>query len=233
MTTDDQSSRASNARINHGDPSSGSSGRAHTVRQGECIVTIAAKYGFAWQTIWDDAANEELREKRDNPNVLATGDIVLIPEKTLREESVQTDQMHKLRIENPCAKLRLRLTGHLEPLPNEEYLLEVGQQKLSGKTGGDGLIEATIKVSDRTATLTLPARMQRYTLEIGHLDPIDTVSGVQGRLRNIGLYEAPIDGRETRALSAALQVLQAEEGLDVTGTRDTATLDKLRELHGS
>ena len=203
------------------------------MRQGECIATIAAKYGVAWRTIWDDATNEELREKRDNPNVLAAGDIIQIPERTLRMASVQTDRTHKVRIENPCAKLRLRLTGHLEPLPNEEYLLEIGQQALSGKTGDDGLIEATIKVSDRTATLTLPARMQRYTLEIGHLDPIGTISGVQGRLRNMGLYEAPIDGRETRALAAALQVFQVEEGLDETGTRDTATLDKLLELHGS
>jgi hypothetical protein len=50
----------------------------HIVKQGEHIASIAENYGFSqYSTIWNDAANADIRKQRDNPSVLSPGDKLL------------------------------------------------------------------------------------------------------------------------------------------------------------
>ena len=73
-------------------------GKTHIVKQGESVAGIAKKYGFSnWLTIYNHADNAELKQKRPNPNVLYPGDKVVIPEKTVKEESGATEQRHRFR----------------------------------------------------------------------------------------------------------------------------------------
>ena len=44
--------------------------KQHKVRQGECISSIAIRYGFAPDTIWQDGSNAALRSLREDKNVL-------------------------------------------------------------------------------------------------------------------------------------------------------------------
>jgi nucleoid-associated protein YgaU len=53
----------------------------HFVQQGECLSRIARRYGVReWRVVWDSPENEQLRAKRQNPNVLYPGDVVVIPD---------------------------------------------------------------------------------------------------------------------------------------------------------
>ena len=40
----------------------------YTVKQGDCISSIADQMGFFWDTVWNDPNNEQLRNRRKNPN---------------------------------------------------------------------------------------------------------------------------------------------------------------------
>src|SRR6266446_4614155 len=81
----------------------------YEVQDGDCVSSIAFAHGFFWETLWNDGKNSSLKEKRKDPNILKAGDMMHIPERTLKEESCATEQKHKFKLKGVPAKLRLRL----------------------------------------------------------------------------------------------------------------------------
>ena len=54
----------------------------YEVKEGDVIRKIAQQHGLLrWETIWDDDSNSDLRDKRENPDVLHPKDLLHIPEK--------------------------------------------------------------------------------------------------------------------------------------------------------
>ncbi|MBN1207998.1 MAG: peptidoglycan-binding protein [Myxococcaceae bacterium] len=211
----------------------------HVVRPGECLTTIARQYGFLdYRTVYEHPDNEALRQKRPNPNILFPGDVVAIPERKAKSVSVSTGQVHRFQIVVPKKELSLQLQDHKgEPLANEPYVLEVdGEPPTEGKqTDGDGKLKERVPLARAGATLTIRGRTMR--LRFGALNPLrdcpkDDVSGLQGRLRNLGYNPGPADGILGPQTRAALAVFQVDEGLDMTGEPDEQTLGKLEERYG-
>jgi N-acetylmuramoyl-L-alanine amidase len=87
----------------------------HTVRQGDCISSIADKYGFFPDTLWNLPENGELKQRRQDPNVLFSGDEVFVPDKREKTESCATEQRHRFRRKGTPAILRLRIMRPAEP----------------------------------------------------------------------------------------------------------------------
>ena len=52
----------------------------HTVVQGECLSSIAAKAGFTVDALWNLPENAQLKSTRKDPNVLYPGDVVFVPD---------------------------------------------------------------------------------------------------------------------------------------------------------
>ena len=92
----------------------------HVVNAGECITSIADQYGFFWQTLWDHPQNAELKDRRQDPNVLLPGDVVFVPELRERWESGDDANRHRFRKRGVPGVLRLRLMREPEPEAREE-----------------------------------------------------------------------------------------------------------------
>lgn len=208
----------------------------HSIAEGDCIVSLAEAHGLLWETIWNHPNNAELKAKREDPNILLPGDVLFIPEKRLKEQPKGTDQTHKfVRLGTP-AKVRLRLLDfERKPRKNVQYSADVDGTRTEGTSDADGMIEFYAKPSAREVHLILTenGRREEHRLQLGQMDPADSLSGVQRRLHNLGYNCGGEDGTLGEATQAALRAFQKERQLPITGQPDEATQSALRELHGS
>ena len=99
--------------------------KQYKVKQGDCILSIAEKNGFFWETIWDHSENAALKDKRENSNELLPGDVVAIPEKSPKEESCGTKKRHRFVRKGVPAMLRIRILLDDEPRADKAYRLTV------------------------------------------------------------------------------------------------------------
>jgi N-acetylmuramoyl-L-alanine amidase len=68
---------------------------SHTVKQGDCISSIAHETGFFWETLWNHPDNAKLKQLRKNPNALLPGDVVSIPDQRVKQESCDLTETGK------------------------------------------------------------------------------------------------------------------------------------------
>jgi hypothetical protein len=205
----------------------------YVCKQGDCISSIAADYGHFWQTIWDHPGNARLKAVRQEPNALFPGDRVTVPPITPKTETRPTDQRHRFVKRGDPSILRLRVLDYDGPRRNETYELIVDGSIRSGTTDGDGNLEVGIPGNARRAKLILPSDGTIYDLNLGGVDPIMEVSGVQGRLTNLGYDCGPADNVLGPRTREALRQFQKAMGLTRTGEPDQATCSKLQQEHGS
>ena len=205
----------------------------HTIRAGDCLLSVAHENGFFERTVWEHAANDELRRKRRDPNCLKPGDVLVVPDKRTREESCSTGRLHTFRLLGVPAKLSFQLLHCGEPRADEPYTIEIDGAKQTGRTGKDGVVKFKIKPHAKKGTITIGtgALRSEYDIDLGHLDPLEEPSGAQGRLRNLGYYDGPLHGELDDDTVAALLLFQHDRGLACTGTLDTATIEALNAGH--
>ena len=207
----------------------------HVAKVNDCISSIALEHGFFPDTIWNDPDNADLRRVRRDPNVLRTGDLVVIPDKRRKEDDKPTDQRHQFKRKGFPTTVHIRLLKNDEPRANETYQLVVDGQIHEGRTDGDGHLWIYIPANDRKATLYVGEGEDRneYKLALRYLQPISDLLGAQQRLNNLGYPAGPENGNLSPMIMQALMRFQHDNGLDVTGEYDEKTQERLLELHGS
>ncbi len=206
-----------------------------TIKQGDCINSIAFAEGVVPKKIWDDGNNKGLRDRRTDQNILMPDDVVRIPDKTVKEEAKAVDKIHEFRLLNGMVKLHLTLLYYDEPIKKQPYLLKTdGKRQYKGETKDDGKIEVTIPAKAKTATLTVGKDEDKleYTLDLGHLDPVDEVTGFKKRLKNLGFGILKTDGTEGEDYENAVKLFESENQLDNTGKSDVRNQSKLKETYG-
>ena len=202
----------------------------HKTTSTDCLSSIAERYGFRWETIWGEAQNTELRQRRPNPNTLKLNDVVHVPDTEKKHASCATDKKHLFRRVSGT-KLLLRLLRSEQPIANASYRLEVEGAVRNGRTTGKGILEEAIPAGATRAVLTLLATEDELTLELGALDPIDELTGIQGRLDNLG-FDCRQTGELDAATRSAVRLFQETHELPSTGEPDVRTKNKLKEVYG-
>ncbi len=205
------------------------------------------------------------KSRDDELDVLFPGDQLFVPIEKCSYD-VDTDKFHEFTVRLPKIKEKLRLRvvegpyedpheaaaqardldqdpdwqpGKVQERTAVAYLLEIGGQKISGKTDAKGMIECDIPVGATAGTLILEpdtATERSFKLRFGHLNPLSKVSGLKQRLNNLELYPASQEGLDenmNEELEIALIRFQELYGLDQTGEPDAATCAKLKQVHGS
>lgn len=206
----------------------------YTVKQGDCISSIAFEHGFLPATIWNHENNAKLKTERKDPNVLLPGDVVFIPDLRLKEVNEPTDQVHKFRYKAAPAKLNLRLLKDGEPLRSEPFVLEIGGNLVKGTSDNDGRIRVPIMPNAENGRLTVgvPPNQIEYVLDLGWLDPIEQLSGVKKRLHNLGYEVGVMDQRESAELENAILEFELDHNLEQTGQASDQLRARLKEVHG-
>jgi N-acetylmuramoyl-L-alanine amidase len=207
----------------------------HKVAQGEYLSLIALNYGFTdYMTVYNHPKNAQFRQKRPNPNVIYPGDVLYIPDKQEKQEQRGTAQRHQFTKSGATVRVRIQLKDKQRKImPNVSYTLKVGSEVKTGKTDGQGILEQDVPIGVPKGLLTVPDYGCAWELQIGHLDPIDTVTGYQARLKNLGYPVGPVDGIVGPLTRNAVMMFQADyPPLAVDGICGPKTQAKLKEVYG-
>jgi hypothetical protein len=210
----------------------------HTVKQGDTLISIAAQNDYpSWEAIWMDPGNAELRKKRD-PQVLQEGDTVVLPEKKTRVVHLATDKKHTVTVPTIKAFCRVILRDDSgRPMANKRFQLEVGDKIKNGTTDGSGVAELQVEPKAVDGKLKVfyddadPSKAVTWKVKLGHLDPIEKLSGVKARLTNLGFVCGAIDDAKNEELTNAVRNFQIVHRLPVTGEVDDEMTSLLLALH--
>jgi N-acetylmuramoyl-L-alanine amidase len=211
----------------------------YTVQQGDHLSKIAKDNGFTdYTVIWNHPENADLKKQRQNPNVLLPGDQIFVPDMEEKQESGATDKRHTFTVDKKILKLRLVLEDIYEkPIAGAQCALLVGDQTFQVTTDGQGKLEQEIPLDSTEAFLAIrgdqtPFANEVIAIKIGHLDPIDELSGQIARLNNLGYFPGNLDGSDADAFQSAVEEFQCDHGLKVDGDCGPKTQAKLKEVHG-
>lgn len=217
----------------------------HVVRQGEWVSKISAQYGIVsdWRRVWNHPKNSSLRQKRREPNVIYPGDLLFIPELELKDEICSTDNRHRFKLKTGKKKLKFVLRDwEDEPRAGTICALEINGRlwEKEIETDEQGGLEFEIPEGVSAARLLVgKKRSEAYQVFVGHLDPIDEVSGYQQRLANLGYYSGDIDGIDGPQTKSAIRSFQdyenaraGSEALKVDGIIGPKTIARLQQRHG-
>jgi hypothetical protein len=211
----------------------------YTVIQGDHLSKIAKDNGFTdYNIIWNHPNNSDLKKQRQNPNILLPGDQLFIPDMEQKQESGATDKKHTFVVDKKTLKLRLVLEDFYEkPIAGAQCALLVNGQVYQLTTDGNGKLEQEIPLDAKEGTLIIrgdqtPFANEVLPIRIGHLDPVEEISGQVGRLNNLGYSAGKIDGSDEEEFSSAVQEFQCDNGLTVDGICGSQTQAKLKQVCG-
>jgi hypothetical protein len=219
--------------------------RAYIVGRGEDLESIAARLGFDAQEVWNASENQELREQRGDPQVLAPGDVLYVPDVEETELAVRARTTNEYTADIEYVEVNLALSaGGSEARANEPYEIHGLRSVVSGSADGEGNIRVEVPAHVRTLDVRFPEQQSAARVRLGHLDPTSESTGVRTRLHNLGhLASGDMLGPRyapDRAPAAAAEelrqaVLRFQEalGLKLTGELDEPTSKAIRDRHGS
>lgn len=228
----------------------------HVIQPGECVDSIAFRYGVLADAIWDHEKNAELRKTRERRDVLLPGDEVFIPPVRRKTEAVSTSRSTTFIAKRALRDIRLKLVKDPKTAPSPPPMLKPNEYdaplpaapksepwaevqveivcqgfRWSGQTDGEGKLRAQVPMGLSRAEMIVAGGTEderHFDLRFGALDPVNTPSGIAQRLSNLG-YRAQAQQQSTPELVNALRSFQHARGLPITGEADEKTRAELQK----
>lgn len=170
--------------------------KTRTVVQGECIDSISLQEGIPSDRIWSFSGNQKLKADRKDLNVLLPTDKVVIPDPVSNwVEGKATSNTHQFRLKPRLREYRIRaLLAGTAPKALEYTSVEVDGKKMDTTASGEWIVcqmplnaaKAVIQIKDWGS----------YEVELGNLDPLDTPSGKERRLQDLGYFDGLPEGMD-------------------------------------
>ena len=154
-----------------------------------------------------------------------------IPDEPAQKQSPQ-ERPQQLSGEDPDTSP----TEQQVPRAGAPYILIIDGNLTQGNTDNDGMVEVSIPPNARKGRLTVePGTLREsiFNLNLGWLDPADSVTGIKQRLANFGFDCGDQSSDITPGFQDALRAFQDSRGLEITGENDDTSRNKLKQEHGS
>jgi len=173
----------------------------HVVQQGENLSKISRDYGLpSYRALV--RANPDFASGKRDPNLIYPGETIMVPVDDELAFELKTDRWHRFLAHRDHAMLDLVIEDRTHaPVPFARYELEVSCEQspavqVSGRTGLEGELRQVLPPDATTGQLKVwlfesgeQEEVVEYELALHHLDPPDTLTGVQARLKNLGYYD--------------------------------------------
>jgi len=217
----------------------------HTVKQGENLSKIARDYGLpSFRALV--RANPDFASGKRDPNLIYPGEVILVPVDDELLFEVKTDRWHRFLAHRDHAELDLVIEDRNHtPVPFARYELTVTCEQaptvaISGRTGFEGELRQLLPPDALSGQLKVwmfesgkEEEVEEYELQLHHLDPPETLTGVQARLKNLGYYDKEVDDKKGSGTDDAIHEFKAVHGLPEDSEITPAFVDALRQAHGS
>ena len=207
----------------------------YTVKQGDCINSIAYEFGFFPNTIWNHPKNASLKELRKDSGILFEGDKVFVPEKNTKKIGLNYDKRNRFKMKGVPARLALTiLDSEGQPRSGDNYFLDIDGIIIRDKLDSNGQLDVSISPTAKVANLIVGDKLNpiRYEITLGYLDPLDTITGIQARLNNLGFDCGTEKGAIGELTKIAIRLFQKKNKLLEDGEIGNQFKEKLKEVFG-
>lgn len=214
----------------------------HTVAQGETLLRIAKQYGYQTsKALYNHPSNAEFKALRPDPNLIYPGDKITIPPKKEKFIPLRTNSINSFVVQNEKEYFRLQVSyDDGDDITGKRVVLNIGSQTIDTVLQSDGLIEVELNNNDAlTGSVDLYLKdgdttpTKSFAVQIGNLDPIDTLSGVQGRCNMLGFNCGKVDGINGAKTKAGVREFQQAQQLQVDGIAGPVTKSRLVYVYGA
>jgi hypothetical protein len=166
----------------------------YVIKQGDYLAKLACQFGFDADTVWSDPKNADLRKLRSDPNLLWPTDILYIPDQVNKQpvlKSLTTGTTNTFVSDTPTVTVNLKFAD--AELASQPYTIPELPQLTGLTTRADGTATIAMPITQRVVTVVFTSDGTAFTCNVGHVDPINTLSGVIQRLQNLGFLDPNAD----------------------------------------
>lgn len=210
-------------------------GYTHTIVLGDTTSGLAIANGLLPTTVWDHPQNQKLKQTRADKNILHPGDQLYIPALRERDINRPVDQRHRFVRKGTPEMFRMRLLDYDNtPLANEPYQIKIDNQVFkTGTLDGEGWVKTYLPPGTRAAELGIGEEYSAIVLQLdlGYLNPLAEISGLQARLRNVGYFDGSEDGQDSPEFRDAVRRFRKDRGLAEGDQTDSEFREALKKAH--